>query len=226
MYSQRIWYNRFLKIDKSTYFVKTFHQAGVNCIKDLFSENGSLLKWNDFRQLYNLPQTDCFKWIQIANSIPKKWKQVILDDRGVSKNPDLSHQHLLDLTRQLTMDKLSSRQIYALLVRKTFARPTSEKTIQKHLNTEQIDWKNVYSMGYETTIDTYGRMFCFKLNHNILFLNKQLYLCGLSDTTLCSLCNLENESIIHLFAECRKTVQVWNDLKVHFRNKVQLLSRT
>ena len=65
-----------------------------------------------------------------------------------------------------------------------FAKPASEQKIQRKLNIDKIDWTKTYRLGAEMTIDTYGRMFCFKLNHNMLFLNKVLYFGGLSDKNM------------------------------------------
>ena len=67
------------------------------------------------------------------------------------------------------------------------------------LNYEHIMWTKVYNLSGEITIDTYSRMFNFKLNHNILFLNKSLSRMGLISDSACSFCNLDEETTVYYF---------------------------
>ena len=226
IYTQKIWFNFYLKIEDKSYLSKIFDKAGIKFVKDVFAENGRLLKWNEFHQKYNLSSTHFFKWRQIVESIPKHWKHLIIQDQGKSRNNGILHQHLLDLTRQLCMDRMTSSQIYTILIRTVFVKPASEQTIQIKLNMDNIDWNNVYEIGGKTTIDTYGRMFNFKLNHNMLLLNKALFIRGLTDSKICPFCNIEEETIIHLFANCPITVNLWGDLQVYYENILYLPNLT
>ena len=72
-------------------------------MKDLYSDNGQLLKWNDFQQRYSIPITKFFNWSQIIDSIPNKWKEQLSLDSGLSRNSGNTCQHLLDITNQLNM---------------------------------------------------------------------------------------------------------------------------
>ena len=101
-------------------------------------------------------------------------------------------------------------------------KPASEKTLQKLLNCENIIWSNIYNLGGEVTIDTYSRMFLYKFNHNILFLNKTLTRMGILNNSLCSFCNEVDESPIHMFSECHIVIQIWRDVQFHFVNVLNL----
>ena len=52
--------------------------------------------------------------------------------------------------------------------------------------------------------------------HNILFLNKKLYLSGKTKNPLCSYCNTNDETPMHLFYECNSTNLLWLQLNRHF----------
>ena len=60
------------------------------------------------------------------------------------------------------------------------------------------------------------RSFQYKMLHNILFLNKKLYLFGITKSPLCSYCNKYDETPIHLFCECNYTKYLWLQLNRHF----------
>ena len=108
------------------------------------------------------------------------------------------------------------------MLTKLSTRPTSEKTLQRILNFENINWSKIYKIGGEVTIDTYSRMFNFKLNHNILYLNKTLTRMGILNNSFCSFCNVVDESQIHLFCECHVATEIWKELKFHFTNVINL----
>ena len=75
---------------------------------------------------------------------------------------------------------------------------------------------------YLTTIDTKLREFQYKILKNVLFLNKRLFTFAKSNTTLCSFCHLEDETVIHLFALCRETKVLWKKLQRHYKNHLEV----
>ena len=85
-----------------------------------------------------------------------------------------------------------------------------------------LQWKQIYILPRITTTDSKLRCFQYKLLHNTLYLNQKLFLFCKHNTSLCSFCNLEDETIIHLFAHCSKTKQLWckviANLKINLRN--------
>ena len=45
---------------------------------------------------------------------------------------------------------------------------------------------------------------------------------GLSDSSQCSFCQSENETIAHLSFNCHVTSKVWSDLRVYFSSKLNI----
>ena len=78
---QAIWYNNFIKIRnkpiKKMFGFELF-------IGDLF-QGKQLYEWNVFKEKYKLKNKDFFKWRQIIDAIPKKWKKLIRTDNIVEK---------------------------------------------------------------------------------------------------------------------------------------------
>ena len=52
-----------------------------------------------------------------------------------------------------------------------------------------LDWNKIYLQPRFATIDTTLSSFQYKILNNVLFLNKKLYTFGITNTSLCSLCN-------------------------------------
>ena len=71
-----------------------------------------------------------------------------------------------------------------------------------------------------TTLDTKGHMFQYKVLHNILYANKMLFKFGKVTSPRCSFCKLHNETIMHLFYDCLIVKKLWNQLKSILSNNL------
>ena len=218
VYAQRIWNNRYIKINNKPVFNKELANYGVNYVRDFYDINGTLKTWDAFKTLCNSKNKFYFTWRQIIDSLPIEWKMVIIEDNGNIVSDETYTQHFLRVTRKLTLDKMSSREFYNIMIAKIFTKPSTEITLQNRLNVEKIDWSSVYKLSGQITIDSYSRMFSFKLNHNILYLNKALTQMGIKNNTFCSFCNNFDETSIHLFSECNISLTIWRSLQLRFDN--------
>ena len=63
-------------MDKASVQFLKFPKKGINYIFQLFSDNGSIKKWNEFKGEYNLHEI-YYQWLQLIDSIPKRWKLII-----------------------------------------------------------------------------------------------------------------------------------------------------
>ena len=210
---QSIWYNYFIKIRNKP--IKKMFDFEL-FIGDLF-HGKHLYEWNVFKEKYKLRNKDFFKWRQIIDAIPKKWKKLIRTEnvQNVQSNFD-KMQHLLHLTRPIPIKKLTSKYIYILKLIMKKETPTSQVNILNKLNESDLNWRDIYLNARKCTVDNYGRVFHFKIIHNILYLNEALSKMenheAFRSNPTCSYCKEKNETIIHLFAECKVTKLLWNRL--------------
>ena len=70
----------------------------------------------------------------------------------------------------------------------------------------QTDWEAAYRATTYRTTSTRLRHFLFKFLHGIITTNSVLYKIKIIDTNVCSFCANCEETIIHLYWECRFTV--------------------
>ena len=178
-------------------------------VDDLYNGN-QLLNWQDFRAKFGLRNNDHFMWIQIINAIPITWRRLV-ENSQITSRP-LRVQHTLMLTRQIPLETLTSKYIYTLKIMKIKEPPTSQVYIINKIQEDDLDWTSIYTNGRRCTIDNYTRNFHFRCSHNILFLNKWLFRANLTSSSLCPFCKIEDEDIIHLFANCIFTKNLWTTL--------------
>jgi len=85
------------------------------------------------------------------------------------------------------------------------------KILNKHPDLA-IDWKKLYSLAFETTLDTKLREFQYKILNLIIFTNGKLHRFKMVDSPLCAFCNAEEESLEHLLYFCKASTFFWKEL--------------
>ena len=112
--------------------------------------------------------------------------------------------------------KLKANKLYSLSISLRNTAPTSQKYFEIFFPSLSFTWKDVYILPRTVTINIRLGVFQYKVLDNASYLNKHFHIFKLSDTKLCSFCNQEDKTIIHLFANCSKSKTSWNSLKEIF----------
>ena len=108
---------------------------------------------------------------------------------------------------------LSAKFVYKKLISNCFVHPTSQAHLLRKLNLQDVNWQTVYMLPRYCTIDSHTRIFQYKILNNILFLNNRLFKMNIVNSELCSFCETEPETIIHLLCSCRKVEQLWSSVQ-------------
>lgn len=206
--NQRIWHNHFLKINNKTFFFKDFARANLNYVYQLFNQDGSIKTWELIRVEFNLQTENYFSYFQLVHSLPPNWRQTIASDPVI-----IPKQGILQCTKLIPLEKLTSKQIYAILIHLKAHIPTSKAFFMSRFPNIENDWLRIYLLPRKCSIHAYDRVFQYKILNNILYLNKKLHLFGKSQTGLCSFCSIADEDPPHLFAGCQETLALWASLK-------------
>ena len=62
--SKYLRYNRSIQVDNaSVYFLKFSKKKKINYVSQLFSENGSIKQWHEFKREQNLNESFYFQWL-------------------------------------------------------------------------------------------------------------------------------------------------------------------
>ena len=220
--SESICNNALIKIENN--FIKnTFLWTEKKLfVDDFFDDSGIIIKWEVFKQLHSLPESVYFKWLQVLDSIPEKWKIAIKCDKGRSKIFCELKPHIIFKGSILPINKLSSKKNYQIFIDGKSSLPTSQKYFSELFDNPSLPWKKIYGLPMKVTIDAYTRNFQYKCLNNILYLNAVLFKMKLSDTHSCSYCKLHDETISHLFYECIYTKNMWTDVQTFFMNQIRL----
>ena len=182
---------------------ENFIARGMLTIQDIINENGSLLSWQEAQRNFSLNNSQIIHWIGLIKCIPKSWKTKLY---STSDN--------ISLANQPRQDKLivTSKIAYTKLLKSITSPPTSQKSLANSLQLDNVDWRKIYLLPRETTIESSLQSFQYKILTNTLYLYERLFKFGIAESPLCSQCTQEKESIMHLFVTCRVTHNLWEQL--------------
>ena len=141
-------------------------------------------------------------------------KLTVLNDKGNCKNIIYLNHHLIKKSQILAIKKLTPKELYSLSIVLKNEVPTFQKYFCNIFPNLQVEWKEIYLLLRKVSVvDTDLCMLQYKILNNILYLNKQLFIFNKKDTKLCSYCRLQDETINHIFVECKLAIKLWSDLR-------------
>ena len=197
--SQPLWLNTNIKIDKKTILWKTWINHSVFFINDLMNDNGGLMTLKELSENFalNIPFTDYFGLI---SAIPKHWKAEVIKNKKLEK----IHAPLINTVKN---NNNVTKQLYKISLENVSedtcnAHEKWDRDFSNNNNSVILNWIKIHNLPFEITEDTLLQNFQFKLIHRIIFTNRKLFLCHMSETELCSFCNETRETLVHLFFEC------------------------
>lgn len=192
--NQVIWNN--LNINNKTIYYKTWNSKGIKYIKDIYDiENNTFYNFNNLKMKYDINSSDYLKYFSLISSIDKQWK--IRLNTGTSDSPQV-----LNITKVINLRK-PYKYLYSMHTKghnKTVINKSENKWNNVY-NLNKVDWSQVYTNPFKCTIDTRLRAFQYKFLKRILPTNVFLHKCKLVQSGPCDLCNMYNETVIHLFWE-------------------------
>ena len=197
--SEFIWLNSNIKVDSKPVHFSFFSDKNLNFIGQMFNKNGNIKPWEDIKIEFHLKDTQKIYWLQIIDALPKSWKDAILKDKGNAKNLVIFDHHIVRKSQICSLNKLTSKELYLILVVANTVKPTAQDYFENLFESSDFNWKKIYFLIRNTTLDTKARMLQYKVLHNTLYVNKMLFKFGKVISPRCSFCKLYEETIIHLF---------------------------
>ena len=104
----------------------------------------------------------------------KTHRDIILKDKGNAKNAVIFDQSILRKSQIYSLNKLTSKELHLILVDANTVEPTAQDYFENLFESSDFNWKKIYVLICNTTLDTKARMFQYKVLHNTLYVNKML----------------------------------------------------
>ena len=76
-----LWYNKDILISNKPIYFKHFTYNNLNYVTRLFYNTRSTKEWGKLKYKFTFNNNLYFNWIQLIQSIPQKWKNIIKNNR-------------------------------------------------------------------------------------------------------------------------------------------------
>ena len=101
-----------------------------------------------------------FQWAQFKHAIYPRWKKITFDYSNISKNNLCQNHHFITGTRILPLDKLSSKEIYSILIQNIVNKPTSNIYFEKLFENTTLDSNKIYLSPRLQSVSGRNRCLC------------------------------------------------------------------
>ena len=201
---QSIWLNRNLRSKSKKFFLyEDWLDNGIIYISDLLNPPfpGSKL----FEELvldFHIDIKDRRKYNFLMKCIPPEWLVT----------SEYTHDVVFDrLIENIRKANKITKYAYDIMMEEC----TPENRVASwnnsfNLNYDYDRWNKIHLVNFRCSIFTRLRAFYFKLFYRAIALNKFLHKIKKKDSPLCSLCNNEPETYLHIFVECDVVKPLWD----------------
>ena len=213
-----LFYNEKLKIGSQSFFFRSWYDKGIRLISDVY-KNDHMMEINELEDIFKL-KINHLHYLGVSAVVNKYLKAIGKKscDNTPHKTICTTGPHIPTHTKLLLKSTSGSKHIYDTLNMNADT-PTSKMKWNNLYKITEENWKYFYNNPFKITKDSNVLWFQTQILHNFLPLNKYLKTIGIKDNDLCTFCKDEQETIPHLFVNCRKTRMFLSSLK-------PILSRT
>ena len=223
--NQLLWYNSCILINRKPVKWRKWIKKGILYVKDICLD-GKLCTHEEICNTWG-----AVSWLEfqsIKTAIPMEWKEMLqpIDNAEITD---------VKLYRRLKSTPISmvSRKIYNMFIfDEVYVHKYAMRWESCNIKVDFEDYLRCFQYNFIHTKITKFRDFQYRMLLCKIVCNEDLYNWGKVDTPLCTLCGESNESVCHLFVECKitKKLLVWfrdtclsKNIEVRVENHVNIL---
>ena len=201
---QPIWYNPMTNIK----YVKTWDKAGIRIVRDLINSDKEIKSKEEILTDFHI-SLNFIDYARLKKSIPPRW--LLERDLWEMNSPLLWCQPHISL---ILSDSKSNQVIKKEFKQNDDWTSTAINSWTRDIavNCDLLFWQKIFKIPFSIGFDAWMKMFQYKILHRILPTNKKLCQYGIKPSNICDYCNLEKESLIHIFCECDISACIWEEV--------------
>ena len=206
--NQFVWNNKYILSEgKSLYHAFLHNTCGISKVGDLVSKDNIFL---GSEKVLNskLTPSQYFLLMGVVSAIPNEWRSTIKGKSvHVDPHPFIENSFRVPIRgKMFDLSSVSSKILYREFRSRKEIPPTAQAKFKEEYPSLSIEWKEIYSLAFNVTLDTNLRVFQYKLLNRIIFTNK------LVDSPSCTFCKTNEESLEHLLFSCKITEFFWKEV--------------
>ena len=194
-------------------FIPNWFKNNINIVNDLIDTDGSVKTLGNIMDQYKVHRVDFLTYHRLKLSIIIfKAKFVIPTTQHIKLQPPIIPFHL----RALINVKKGFYSIFNPNTKKVYI----NQKWNLDLELDEPKWREIYAVCFKTVQDNYLVWLQYKILNRILGVKRFLKIINVSLDSACRLCSYEDETLNHLFCECRKVQPLWQNISNWINNKL------
>ena len=182
-----------------------FHNIyGISKVGDLVSKDNIFLGSEKVLNA-KLTPSQYFLLMEVVSAIPNEWRSTIKGrSLYVDPHPFIENSFRVRIRGEMfDLSSVSSKTLYRELLSRKVIPPTAQAKFKEEYPSLSFDWKEIYSLAFNVTLDTNLIVSQYKLLNRIIFTNDKRFKFKLVDSPSCTFCKTNEESLEHLLFSAR-----------------------
>ena len=202
-----LWYNTNMSCHEM--FIPNWFEKGITAVSDVLNLDGSIKTLDEVKQKYSINSINPLHYLRVQQNVKKflkKYKPVV--DFNVQR-PFIPF-YILPIWK----NNKGVGAFYKLLLQKEKNNHNMKQKWQFELdiNIDDKMWMSIFNVCFNSLDNNSLQWFQLKLIYRILPTKAYLRKINIVDTAECSYCQ-ESETILHMFVECNRIVEFWNEIE-------------
>ena len=184
--NQIIWNNKYTLSEGKSIFQSVFYNLGILKVGDLFSKEDAFLKSD---KILNSSFSPCYSFalMGVFDAIANEWRSIIKTNPYCAPSPrDQTCFELIITGKMSDLANVTSKLVYNEFRSLKQTPATAKAKILSNYPDLTIDWKKLYSLAFETTLDTKLRELQYKILNLIIFSIEKLHQLKMVESPLCA----------------------------------------
>ena len=200
---QNLWFNSHIKTGSKVIFLKSWYHLGINKVEQLIDKQTKELKsceqmWHEFGRMINF--IDIYK---MHKAIPKEWITTIKKTLQIES---------IQTAAQLISNNIKcSNIVYHSLIDRLLDDGRNKYKWECDLDCEITEkcWQTLHARTKKLTLSTKLIFFQFQISHRYLTTNVKISQWDKTVDKRCSFCLEQEETLMHLFVQCKYVKNIW-----------------
>ena len=214
---ESLWWNSNIKIGNKPIFWQRCYDSDIRFIRDIWNEDKKeFYSLEEINQKYG-PDINFIQYHGIKQAISKEWVQELGQNKNEKEHTDI--RELLHSTKLLYRRCVGNEKLVIMKYQKW------KKEIEG-LKMEYDDFVRRIININKTTISVKLRSFQYRLLVFAIITNVHMFYYKIRENKLCTFCNNYDETIKHLFFECKKVELIWRKISQLINKGIDLRYET
>uniref|UniRef100_A0A3B3IEX6 Reverse transcriptase zinc-binding domain-containing protein n=1 Tax=Oryzias latipes TaxID=8090 RepID=A0A3B3IEX6_ORYLA len=205
-----IWNNSNVQYKNKSLFFPRWYDNDIVLIRQLFNPHGHLLTYEEFLLKFGIPVPPR-EYAIVLDAIPTSLLQLF---KGIYNTSQLRTQTIILDNVDICVNSVSNKQIRNLLHTTTL--PAWKFYWESKF--VDINWTYAWTISNKYCLNNKIKEVSFKILHGIYPTKKTLSRFVEDMDLSCSFCGTQEETIYHLFAECKHTSMFWIEVGNYIGN--------